>query len=131
MSNRAQHMFDRAEVCPDKVAIIFEGETYTFARLAELVRAAAGGFGTLGIGKGTRVGIMIPSSPDFIIVQQALFALGAIVTPLSIFYHVAEVSHAITSCDLEYLVIASALQDRVAIDPESLLGCHRIVDEND
>lgn len=127
MSNRAQHMFDQAEAYPHKVAVIFEDEKYTFAQLAELVRKTAGGFRNLGIGKGTRVGIMIPSSPKFIITQQALFALGAIVTPLSIFYRVAEVSHAITSCDLEYLVIASDLQDRVAVDPAFSLATLRSV----
>lgn len=117
MSNRAKHLFDRAGDCPDKVAVIFEGNSFTFAQLADLVRANAGGFAHLGVGKGTRVGIMIPSSPEFIIVQQALFSLGAIVTPLSIFYRIAEVSHAIESCDLEYLVIASEFQDRVAFTP--------------
>ena len=119
MSNRAQHLFDRARDCPQKVALIFEGERYTFARLAELVSKTAGGLAHLGIVKGTRVGIMIPSSPEFIIAQQALFAVGAIVTPLSIFYRSAEVAHAVTSCDLEYLLIASDLQDRVSVDPAS------------
>jgi long-chain acyl-CoA synthetase len=127
MSNRAQHLFDRARDCPQKIAVVFEGETYTFARLAELVRQAAGGLAHLGIGKGTRVGIMIPSSPEFIIAQQALFAVGAIVTPLSIFYRTAEVDHAVASCDLEYLVIASDLQDRVAVDVPSLPGTLRAV----
>lgn len=102
MSNRAQHLFDRASDRPDKVAVIFEGTSFTFAQLANLVRAKAGGLAHLGIGKGTRVGIMIPSSPEFIIVQQALFALGAIVTPLSVFYRISEISHAVESCDLEY-----------------------------
>ena len=127
MSNRAQHVFDRADDCPHKVAVIFEGETYTFAYLAELVRKTAGAFGHLGIGKATRVGIMIPSSPEFIIAQQALFALGAIVTPLSIFYRSAEVAHAVESCDLEYLVIASDLQDRVVVTSASPLNTLRSV----
>ena len=127
MTNRAQHVFDRAAVCPHKIAIIFEGQKHTFAELANLVRKAAGGFDRLGIGRASRVGIMIPSSPQFIIAQQALFSLGAIVTPLSIFYRPAEIAHAIESCDLEFLVIASGLQDRVAVDPSSLPGALRSV----
>ena len=119
MSNRAQHVFARAADCPHKIAIIFEGEKYTFADLANLVRKAAGGFAQLGIGRASRVGIMIPSSPQFIIAQQALFAIGAIVTPLSIFYRPAEVVHATESCDIEFLVMASNLQDRVAVDSSS------------
>ena len=127
MFNRAQHLFDRAEDCPHKIAVIFDGGKYTFAYLAELVRKTAGGLAQLGIGKASRVGIMMPSSPEFIIAQQALFSLGAIVTPLSIFYRPTEVTHAIESCDLEYLVITSELQDRVAVDPSSPLSTLRSV----
>jgi long-chain acyl-CoA synthetase len=132
MSNRAQHLFDRAADCPDKTALVFEGEQYTFAELADLVRATAGGFAQLGTAQGSRVGIMIPSSPQFIIAQQALFALGAIVTPLNIFYRTAEITHAIESCDLEFLVIPSDWQDRFAVDPSSWPGTLRsiiLVDE--
>jgi long-chain acyl-CoA synthetase len=127
MANRAQHVFDREADCPEKVAIIFEGENITFARLAELVREHAGGFEQLGIGKASRVGIMIPSSPEFIIHQQALLALGAIVTPLNVFYRPVEISHAIQSCDLEYLVIASDLQGLVMADPASPFGTLRTI----
>ena len=127
MSNRAQHLFDRDADCPHKIAMIFEGENYTFADLAELVRKTAGGFAQLGIGKASRVGIMIPSSPQFIIAQQASFLLGAIVTPLNVFYRPAEIAHAIESCDLEYLVIAPELQDRVAVDLSSPLSTLRSV----
>ncbi len=127
MANRAQHVFNRESDCPDKVAIIFEDESFTFSRLAELVREAAGGLEHLGIGKVSRVGIMIPSSPEFIIVQQALFVLGAIVTPLSVLYRPAEVSHAVRSCDLEFLVIASDLQDRVEAESASATGTLRRV----
>jgi long-chain acyl-CoA synthetase len=113
MFNRASHLFDRAETDGGKIALIFERERYTFAELATKVRAAAGGLARLGIGKGTHVGIMIPSSPDFIIVQQALFALGAVVSPLNIFYRPGEVAHAVQSCDLDYLVMSSELLERV------------------
>ena len=92
MFNRASHLFDRAETEDGKIALIFERERYTFAELATKVRETAGGLAHLGIGKGTHVGIMIPSSPDFIIIQQALFALGAVVSPLNIFYRPGEMS---------------------------------------
>ena len=127
MSNRAQHVFDREKDCPDKAAIVFEGKTYTFARLAGLVRQVAGGLAHLGITKGSRVGIMIASSPDFIIVQQALFTLGAIITPVSIFYRVVEIAHAIESCDLEHLLIASEFQDRIPIGEARSDTLHSVI----
>lgn len=112
MANRAAALLSRAEVHPDKVALVFEGTSYSFGELARRVREAAGGLARLGIGCGMHVGIMLPSSPDFIIVQQALFALGAVVSPLNIFYRPGEVLHAIRSCDLEFLVLPADLLDR-------------------
>lgn len=113
MANRASHLFARESDRGSKVALIFERETYTFADLAKRVRHAAGGLAALGIAKGTRVGLMVPSSPDFIVMQQALFALGAVVSPLNIFYRTNEVAHAIASCALEHVVMPVDLRDRI------------------
>ena len=113
MTNRADHLFDRERDCGDKIALIFERDRVTFAELAGRVRKVAGGLRALGIEKGSRVGLMVPSSPDFIVVQQALFALGAVVSPLNIFYRPKEVAHAIVSCALDYIIMPSDLRDRI------------------
>ena len=105
-------MFLLAEERGDRIALIFEGERITFGQLAERVRATAAGLATLGVQKGSRVGIMMPSSPDFIVVQQALFMLGAVVSPLNIFYQPGEVAHVIQSCDLEFVALPTDLADR-------------------
>jgi long-chain acyl-CoA synthetase len=113
--NRATHLLDRARDMGDKTAILFERERISFADLAARVRATAGGLARLGIGKGTAVGIMLPSTPDFVVVQQALFLLGATVSPLNIFYRPGEVLHIVRSCDLAYLVLASDLAERATM----------------
>ena len=114
MTNRSAHLFARAEESADKVALVFERETYTFGDLARRVRIAASALAALGVTRGARVGLMIPASPDFIVMQQALFALGAIVSPINIFYLPNEVTHAINACDLEHVVMSSDLRDRIA-----------------
>ncbi len=119
MTNRAEHLFASAARHPDKTAIWFEGAAISFANLAQRVRSAAALLAARNIGYGTHVGIMLPSSPDFIVVQQALFALGAVVSPLNIFYRLSEVAHAAASCDLEYLVLAPEFADRV---PDGFAG---------
>jgi long-chain acyl-CoA synthetase len=117
MHNRAAALFDAAACHPDKTAIIFGDQRFSYGALAALVRETAGGLRQIGIGQGSRVGIMLPSSPDFVIVQQALYALGGAVSPLNIFYRPNEVSHAIDSCDLQYLVVAADLLERVPYAP--------------
>jgi long-chain acyl-CoA synthetase len=90
LANRAAHLFASAARHPDKTAILFEGEAITFGELAIQLRSAAASLVAKGIAKGTHVALMMPSCPDFIVVQQALFALGAVVSPLNIQYQRGE-----------------------------------------
>jgi long-chain acyl-CoA synthetase len=112
-SNRALHLLTRAVDNADKTAILYGGTRISFAELATQVRITAGALAKLGIGKGTRVGVMIPSEPEFIVVQQALLMLGATVSPLNIFYRPGELVHAIASCALEAVVLHADLRDRL------------------
>lgn len=116
MANRAAALFARAQECPDRTALLFEGESYSFSALADRVCAVAGGLSAMGIGKNIHVGILIPSCPEFIIVQQALFMLGAVVTPLNIHYRSSEIAHAVSSCDLHYLIGTRTLLDVLGRD---------------
>lgn len=78
-----------------------------------------------GIGRGLHVGIMMRSSPEFIITQQALFALGAVVTPINVMYRGNEVRHAVSCCDLSCIITAGDLEEDL-----SDVGC-RIMSIND
>jgi long-chain acyl-CoA synthetase len=124
LANIADHLFRHACNQPDKAAIHFEGQTLHFGELASRVRRAAGGLGAIGVSAGVHVGVMIPSSVDFIISQQAVFALGATFTPLNIFSRPNEILHAIASCGLNVLVIASDYLDRL---PEQCLSALKAV----
>ena len=77
MANRAANLLLLAEERAKKTALIFDDEHITFEQLANRVRTSAAELAELGVRKGSRVGIMMPSSPEFIVIQQALFLLGA------------------------------------------------------
>lgn len=104
MANRTLALFAQAQSTPEKTAILFEGAPTTFSDLANEVCIVAGGLQNLGVTKGTRVGILLPSGKDFIVVQQAVLALGAVVTPVNVLYRPGEVLHAVSCCDLQVLV---------------------------
>ena len=108
MPNRAAAMLARANDCGDKVAVRYEGTDLTFAELAQRTLHMAGALAKLGIERGTHVGMLLPAAPEFIVVQQALFLLGAPVTPINVMYRGWEIAQAVESCDLEYLVISQA-----------------------
>ncbi len=70
----------------DQPAVIWEadgGETrsLTYAELADEVNRLAGALGTLGVGEGDRVGILLPMSPEAVIATLAVVRIGAIYTP--------------------------------------------------
>ena len=109
MHNRAAALFERAADSGDKVAIHFEGEAISFSDLANDVRAMAGALAALGLPRGAHVGILLPASPAFIVIEQALFALGAPITPVNILYRPAEIAHAVACCDLAFIVTTEAL----------------------
>jgi len=119
MGNRAAHLFHQAAQRQDAVAVIFEGAATPFGELACRVRKAAGALAQLGISQGSHVGIWLASTPNFIVVQQALFQLGAVVTPINIQYRPQEVGHAVDCCRLDWIVttrdLACALDQSLPI----------------
>jgi long-chain acyl-CoA synthetase len=123
MVNRAARLFELASESPDRTALVFEGATHSFFRLAQGARDMAGGFAALGIGHGDHVGLLLRASPDFILAQQALFALGAVVTPINILYRTGEIRHAVACCALAHIVTTSDLADALDAD----LGCTLIL----
>lgn len=104
MPNRAAALFHQAAANGGKPAIHVAGQTITFGDLAQRVRQAAGGLAALGIRKAAHVGILLPACPEFIVAQQALFALGAVVTPLNTHYRAGEVAYAAQCCDLSAII---------------------------
>lgn len=113
--NRALHLLRRAEDHARHPAIITGDARISFAELADQVKLTAGALQDLGIGKGSRVGVMIPCEPAFIVVQQALFLLGATVSPLNIYYRPGELAHAIASCALDTVLLHADLRDRLPL----------------
>jgi long-chain acyl-CoA synthetase len=118
LANRADHLFRRAEEMADKPAILFEGQGLTFGELAARVISMSTAFANLGIGKGSRVGVYLPSSPEFVIAQQALFVVGAIVTPLNVMYRSGEIAHAVECCELQFVLTDDTLGAPIASEVE-------------
>lgn len=115
MHNRASGLLRQAAERGDDTAIRFENRRISFSELCEEVYTTAGGLKSLGIGRGARVGIMLPSQPEFVIIQQALFLLGATVSPINVYYRPAEVTHAVKCCELQFVILASNLRERLPI----------------
>lgn len=80
---------------PDKAAIIYLGETWTYAEMQDLSNRFANALYNLGVRKGDRFMIYIPNCPQFLIGYLGALKVGA--TPVTI-------SPIYTPYEIEYLV---------------------------
>ena len=71
-----------ADRWPDRTALTFEGDRWTFRRLQQAADAAAASLAAGGVGAGTRVLLLLENCPEYLIAQFALARVGAaFVTP--------------------------------------------------
>ena len=75
-----------ANALPNKKAIIYEGTSITFWELRKLVLRMANALKDLGVAKGERVGVHLPTCPQYIIAFHAVLSIGAIVVNLNPIY---------------------------------------------
>ena len=59
------------------------GEALTYEQLDEVVAAVAGRLAGRGVGRGSRVALVVPDGPDFLRLLLALITLGATAAPLN------------------------------------------------
>ncbi len=72
------------EKWPKKPAAIWEGRSTSYAEIDELSRRLAGRLaGTLGVGKGDRVGILSGNTLAFYVSYWAVMRLGAVLVPIN------------------------------------------------
>jgi long-chain acyl-CoA synthetase len=98
-------ILDRSEsLYPERIAIEFKGRTWTYKELGESVRRMARGLHTLGIGKGSKVGLFMPNCPQFIISYFAVLRAGATVVNYNPLYSPRELKHQIEDSGTEIMI---------------------------
>lgn len=104
----------------DKTALIWEGEegetrTLTYGELFNEVNRAANGLKALGIGKGDRVGIFMPMTPECVISVLACSKIGAIFTPIFSGYGAAAIATRLKDCQAKALITSDGFYRRGAL----------------
>ncbi len=103
-------------------ATTFLGQDLTFGELKQAADRLATALARQGIGKGDRVGIMLPNCPQYVIAVFAVLRLGAIVVNLNPAYAPPETEHLVRDSGIRMLVTldrlaagALALQSKTAL----------------
>ncbi|WP_207536911.1 AMP-binding protein [Sabulicella rubraurantiaca] len=101
----------RAKEDPDKICAIFPetGESLTFRALDEAANRAANGFLSLGLSPGEGIAMLLPNTPDFLVLGYGARRAGLMVTPLSIHLRPHEVAHVLRDSGARVLVADAGL----------------------
>jgi len=98
-----------AAFCPDKPAMVFEGEVLTYAALrARIEQAARALRAEFGIGRGERVAVLSLNRPGYLVLLYACARLGAMLVPLNWRLAAAEQSFILTDAAVKLLVLEQA-----------------------
>jgi long-chain acyl-CoA synthetase len=109
-----------AQRFPDCRAVTFPKCTLTYLRLQAWVESLSNAFGSLGVGKGDTVCILLRNSPDYIACYFAAARLGAAAVPLNTFLKPEELKVLIEDSRCALLVTSSEFQEAADAVRESV-----------
>jgi long-chain acyl-CoA synthetase len=117
-------MENAAKKYASRPAIDFMDRIYSFAEVAELVNRAATGLQTQEIGKGDRVGLMLPNCPAMVISYYAVLTAGGTVVNFNPLYAEEEIRVQIedSECDILITLDMPLIYDKAA----KMLGSTRL-----
>jgi acyl-CoA synthetase (AMP-forming)/AMP-acid ligase II len=87
--------------------LVLDDQRLTYAEADRRSADLAKGLLALGLGKGARVGVLMPNSPDWVIAWMACARIGALTVPLSTFYQPPEIAWALRHNDVQVLLTAA------------------------
>ncbi|MFI1224828.1 MULTISPECIES: amino acid adenylation domain-containing protein [unclassified Streptomyces] len=98
---------------PQRVALVADGATMTFAELRDRSRAVAGVLARRGIGPETTVGLAIPRSPEWIAALFAVLRVGAAYVPLELDHPDERIAAIVQDARPEVILTVSAVSPRL------------------
>ena len=121
--NIAGTFLRRAELNPERTAVIFEEQTATFGEFADRVRRQATLMRLAGVCVGDRVGFLGFNHPALLETLFAAQTLGAIFVPLNFRLTAEELTFIINDAGIHTLVVDDALRDTIGPARPNLC-CH-------
>ncbi len=89
---------------PDKTCLEFLGRRWSYRETGALVRRAAAGFQKLGVGKGTRVGLLLPNTPYYPIAYFGIALAGGTIVNMNPLYAARELETMVKDSEVDILV---------------------------
>jgi len=118
--NLASTLTQSALKWPDKPALVFEGQRWTYAQWNRQVNKAAHAFRAAGMRKGDRVAVLTYNLPEQVSAFYALMKIGAVPVPINYRLAANEVKYIVDDSHARMLVFEEALRAPVMAIKDSL-----------
>jgi crotonobetaine/carnitine-CoA ligase len=116
---------------PDRIFIDVGGRAYTYLEVEMLTRRVANGMAALGIKKGDRVGTLLDTSLDAVLIFFAASRIGAIYVPVNAAYKGEYLRHQYSDAGVEVVYVESHYFDRITQIAETLPKLRAVVRRGD
>ena len=110
-----------ADRFPSNYAYEFLGKRVKYGKFIKHILLTAVGFDTLGIGRGSKIGIALPNCPQALKSIYALNRIGAIPVMIHPLSGASEFSFYIQSADCEMMIILDETLDKIGSELDELL----------
>ena len=97
----------------NKDALVFEGQTFSFNRINDLVERAAGGLSDLGIVQGDTVTLYAGNSWEWIVSYYAIARLGAVINPVNTMLTPNEIEYVVKNCGAKAIIASPEKVDAI------------------
>ena len=98
-----------AERSGDDVLIVLGARRLSYAEAERESAELARGLVALGATKGSRIGILLPNGPDFVLAWLAATRIGAVAVPINTFYRARELHYVLRHADVQILLTADEI----------------------
>ena len=125
-----------ASANPQKIALISDSHTWTYAALHQQVSETAARLMTQGVERGQHVGVLLPNCAEYVLLIHALARLGAVLVPLNIRLTAEETAWQVRWADCAVVIVNAVTREVLGsdaavglriVDVDELVGATRQV----
>ncbi|MDB2687588.1 AMP-binding protein [Mariniblastus sp.] len=127
--NICQCLSTTAKLFPEKIAIVFDGEQWTYDQLEHKTQEAACWLSQQGVAAGDRVAIMLPNALSFPVWYYATLRIGAIAVSVSTRLAASEVAFVAEDCGATAFVASAAAMASVKAELPQITSVRLAVDD--
>jgi long-chain acyl-CoA synthetase len=125
-NNLSELISKNAKNYPDKPAIFFKDNIFTYSKAEEIIRHTAGVLYKSGVRFGDRVAILLENSPEFIFAYMSIVKIGAVAVPTNVFLKDLEIATNLNDCSTGYIITSDTFAERVKQLPKLILDLKKI-----